>query len=380
MSKRELSVLLLMWAIGAFGAWQFFSYTYAKNNTPEKIIQRTINESIQADLCERIDKDVQLFKNQPKTFQRVSLNAINTESKIALRHLLRSSGVPEDHPLEFTGSGSPYSKCSKNVKMWIGIPSTGSQTASEELQQAGLGGAEFDQSHAANPIEKSSRNKGKLALIIGNSTYRSRPLLNPKNDSDDIASFLIDSGFEVIRVNNASFIEMQEAIKRYSDKLKENDVGLVFYSGHGVEYKGRNYLLPVDVSLSDEEDVPRQTIDASGLVDQVSRAEGKLNIIIIDACRSNFIPAKNRSLSQGLAKMDGLGGTIVAFSTAPGMVAEDGNGRNSPYTKNLIKAMSVPGRKIEDVFKETAKMVEIETIGRQVPWYNSSILVDFSIR
>ena len=132
--------------------------------------------------------------------------------------------------------------------------------------------------------------------------------------------------------------------------------------------------------IVDEDDIPRQAVDASSWVERVSKAERKVNVFVIDACRSNFIPTRQRSVSQGLAKMDGLRGTIVAFSTAPGTVAEDGNERNSPYTKHLLRAMTVPGRKIEDVFKETARKVEIETAGRQIPWYNSSLLVDWSIQ
>lgn len=380
MLKREWAFLLVMWVLGAVGAWQFFSYTYAKNNTPEKIAQRTVNEAIQDDLCERIEKDILQFKDQPKTFRRTSLSVIDTESRLTLRHLLKSKGVPEDYPIEYQGSGSAYSKCTAEVEKWINIPSAGTQLASEELLLAGISASRGSKPEASGIKAGKVEGSGRLALVIGNSAYRNRPLMNAKNDSEDIAAFLSESNFEVISVSDASLTEMQSAIQNFSDKLKRMEVGLVFYSGHGVEYKGRNYLLPVDVNLSDEEDIPRQTIDASALVDRVSRSEGHLNIVIIDACRSNFVRGKTRSLTQGLAKMEGVRGTILAFSTAPGMVAEDGNDRNSPYTKNLLKAMAVPGRKIEDVFKETAKRVEVETVGRQVPWYNSSILVDFSIR
>ena len=139
-------------------------------------------------------------------------------------------------------------------------------------------------------------------------------------------------------------------------------------------------MLPVNFNINDEDEIPRQALDISAIVDRLSKAERKVNIVIIDACRSSFVSSNQRAYSQGLHKMEGARGTILAFSTAPGKVAEDGNGRNSPYTKNLLKSMAVPGRKIEDVFKETARSVEVETVGRQVPWYNSSLLVDFSLK
>lgn len=380
MTKIEWAILMFMWVLGSIGAWQYFQYVDAINNAPEKVVQRTVNKAIQSDLCERIEKDVQQFKDQPKTFRRTSLSSIDSESKMTLRYLLKSKGVPEDYPIIFRGQGSPFADCVGAVKEWLSIPSSGSQLISEELILAGLDGDRKGLRMASDVNTAQQKATGRVALVIGNSAYQNRPLKNARNDAEDIAAFLAKSDFEVITLNDATLSEMQLAIQRYAEKLMHKEVGLVFFAGHGVEFKGRNYLLPVDTNLTDEEDIPRQSIDASSLVERVSRAEGRLNIIIIDACRSNFIPSKSRSLSQGLAKMDGVRGTIVAFSTAPGMVAEDGNDRNSPYTKNLLKAMSVPGRKIEDVFKETAKRVEIETTGRQVPWYNSSILVDFSIQ
>ncbi len=377
-SRKEILLFVVFFLSGALGAWKYFSYLQAVNNTPERVAQRTINKALQEDICDRISSDLKKFKVSPSTFQRTSLRIIDLETKQSQRRLLLSRGVPDDFPLEYRGDGYIVTACLSDAKAWLDIPSAGSQTLEDELASIGLSALK-NSKHGQLQVVDTELTK-RVALVIGNYDYKNRPLKNPKADAEDIRDFLMSSNFDVVFLENGDLYNMQASVAKFTDKLKLSEVGLIYYSGHGVEHKGRNYLLPVNFNINDEDEIPRQALDISELVEKLSKAERKVNIIIIDACRSSFVSSNQRSYSQGLHKMEGARGTILAFSTAPGKVAEDGNGRNSPYTKNLLKSMAVPGRKIEDVFKETAKNVEIETVGRQIPWYNSSLMVDFSLR
>lgn len=377
-SRKEFFLFVAFFLIGALGAWKVFIDTQAAYNTPELIAQRTVNQALQGDICERISRDLKKFKDSPSTFQRASLRIIDLETKQSQRRLLLSRGVPEDFPLEYRGDGYIVNACLSDVKAWLDIPSAGSQSLEDELAAIGLN--EFKSSKTNDVRGVDSEFTKRVALVIGNYDYKNRPLKNPKADAEDMRDMLESTNFDVVFLENGDLLGMQASVAKFTEKLKLSEVGLIYYSGHGIEHKGRNYLLPVSFNINDEDEIPRQALDVSEIVDKLSKAERKVNIVIIDACRSSFVSANQRGYSQGLHKMEGARGTILAFSTAPGKVAEDGNGRNSPYTKNLLRSMAVPGRRIEDVFKDVAKNVEIETVGRQVPWYNSSLLVDFSLK
>ena len=221
----------------------------------------------------------------------------------------------------------------------------------------------------------------RLALVIGNSQYEhTQPLANPENDAKLMASTLRRQGFDVLEHTNLGFKAMKRAIRAYTTKLEasgKETVGLIFYAGHGVQVNGRNYLLPTDAQISKEGDVEIESISTQGLLSGVQIAGNRLNIIILDACRNNPYRGVFRSVSRGFARMDAPVGSLVAFSTAPGMVAADGTGANSPYTAALASAMAEPGLKIEDVFKRVRATVYAETAGQQVPWESSSIFGDF---
>lgn len=379
-SKKEFFLFLLCFIAGTVVTWQGWQYVYATNNTQVKVAQRIVNQSMQDDLCHRIEGDLERFKEAPATFRRTSLRIIELETRQFLRKTLIAEGIPPDFPIEYKGSDSGFGKCLSEAKKWVHIPSAGQEELAHEMARIDPKQRSEAMSQASLKSGANTDLKNRIALIIGNYDYRNRPLKNPKADAEDMRDFLQTADFDVIYVANGRLEEMRSRVEDFTARLSHSDVGLIYYSGHGVEYRGRNYLLPVDTNIQQEGEIPRQAIDISSVVESLNKLERKVNIVIIDACRSNFIPSSVRSASVGLRKMDGVRGTILAFSTAPGQVAEDGNGRNSPYTKHLLKSMSVPGKKIEDVFKETARQVEVETVGRQVPWYNSSLLVDFSLK
>jgi Skp family chaperone for outer membrane proteins len=221
----------------------------------------------------------------------------------------------------------------------------------------------------------------RIALVIGNATYKVNPLKNPVNDSTDMARSLRSVGFDVIEANNTTLTQMREVTRRFADKLGNSDVGLVYYSGHGVEVKGKNYLIPVNADIKREYEVVDQAFDASQFLEMMDNIRGpnnkRVNILIVDACRNNELQKSWRSTNNGLARMDAPGGTFISFATAPGRVAADGVGRNSPYTKHLLQALKQPNVPIEQVFKVVRRNVMEETKGEQIPWENSSLVGDF---
>jgi hypothetical protein len=217
----------------------------------------------------------------------------------------------------------------------------------------------------------------RIALVIGNSNYAYSRLTNPINDAQDVSNILKKSGFEVIDQRNATLAEMVKSIRDFGDKLLGADVGLVYYSGHGVESKGHNYLIPVNATMAREDELAYQAVDANQILEKMNTAQKSVNILILDSCRDNPFTRSFRSTSRGLAQMDAPMGTFVAFSTSPGKTAADGEGRNSPFTKNLVQAISKSNSTIETVFKEVRKKVVEETKGQQVPWESSSLIGDF---
>ena len=224
-------------------------------------------------------------------------------------------------------------------------------------------------------------NQGRrVALVIGNALYSSVPqLINPTNDAREVTRALQATGFEVIRLENADLRQMQDAVRSFGNKLGKNDVGLFYFSGHGVQVKGKNYLIPVRENIKKSFEVPSSAIDADLILATMENAKNNLNIMILDACRSPF-PGEARSLSRGLATLDAAKGTLIAYATAPGKEALDGQGSNSPYTKHLVRALQQKGLPIEQVFKQVRIAVVEETKGNQVPWENSSIMGDFYFR
>ena len=220
----------------------------------------------------------------------------------------------------------------------------------------------------------------RLALVIGNSNYASQKLENPQHDARLMAQTLESRGFDVDLRIDANSRELERAIVEFGRKLGNSTpdtVGLFYYAGHGVQAGGENYLVPVDANIQDELDLQIEAVPASTMLKGLELAGNRLNIVILDACRNNPFRASTRSGAAGLARMDAPSGTLIAYSTAPGRVAVDGNGRYSPYTRALAGAMQDQGVTVEEVFKRVRINVMDQTNGRQVPWESSSLTGDF---
>jgi formylglycine-generating enzyme required for sulfatase activity len=220
----------------------------------------------------------------------------------------------------------------------------------------------------------------RIALVIGNSDYSSGPLPNPANDAKMIAETLNNLGFEVIARRNADQNTMKRAIQEFGARLEKAGpaaVGLFYYAGHGVQLNGRNYLIPTTAQIEREGDVEIEAVSADWVIEQMRYARNRLNIVILDACRNNPFTRSMRSVDHGLATMDAPAGILIAYSTAPGAVAADGSGRNSPYTEALSRAMRDLHEPVEQIFKHVRVGVMSATSGKQVPWESSSLTGDF---
>ena len=217
----------------------------------------------------------------------------------------------------------------------------------------------------------------RYALVIGNSSYQSAPLKNPINDAEDIAVNLRQLDFKVILKKNADQRTMEDTIRYFGKQLRNGGVGIFYFAGHGIQVGSRNYLIPIDARIESESDVKYESVDAGRVLGKMEDAGNRLNIVILDACRSNPFARSFRTNQRGLARMDAPAGSLIAYATAPGDVAADGPGRNGLFTKYLIKHMMSPDLPVEQMLKRIRIDVSRETKGQQIPWESSSLMGDF---
>ena len=220
-------------------------------------------------------------------------------------------------------------------------------------------------------------NASRVALVIGNSAYKDSPLINPVNDAADMAKALADAGFMVTLKQNANTRDMRQAIRDFGTDLRRAQVGLFYFAGHGIQVKGGNYLVPVGADIQNEADAEDLSIDAGFVLRTMEDAQVRVSIVVLDACRNNPFARSFRSASRGLAQMTAATGSLVAFATAPGSVAADGNGRNGIYTKHLLASLREADTDILKVFQRTRARVVKETGGKQTPWESTSLVGDF---
>jgi hypothetical protein len=219
--------------------------------------------------------------------------------------------------------------------------------------------------------------QARSALVIGNNAYSFAPLLNPTNDAADVTRTLREAGFSVTTLIDADRQTMLDAVAQFSARLKSaGGVGLLFFAGHGVQVAGENYLLPIGDGIKDASELAAKAVSASAMVNAMAMSGNELNIIILDACRDNPLTG----VTSGLSRIDSSASLFVSYSTSPGAVALDGEGRNSPYAKHLTLALATPNLNLEETFKKTLKGVYQETSGQQTPWLSSSFFGDFVFR
>jgi hypothetical protein len=222
----------------------------------------------------------------------------------------------------------------------------------------------------------------RVALVIGNSEYREAPLRNALNDGRDMADALRVLGFAVISGENLERRAMEDKIITFGEQLREEDVGLFYFAGHGMQVSGVNYLVPIQAQITKEQYISSEAVPLTRVLQAMERAGNKTNIIILDACRNNpfvgsFRSGSFRSVTRGLAPVLAPRGMLIAYATDPGDVAADGDGRNGLYTETLLQYIRNPDLEIMEVFKWVGRTVSGKSAGKQVPWVNTSLYEDF---
>lgn len=229
-----------------------------------------------------------------------------------------------------------------------------------------------------NPSLELAGALARTALVIGNGSYREGPLKNPVNDAKDVTRALTNLGFEVTELADASQKGMKQAIRDFGRRLEQRKgAALFYYSGHGVQANGRNYLIPVDAQIDSEQAVDIEAVTADSVLAVMDAAQTQINFVFLDACRNNPFARSFRSPTQGLAYMDAPSGTLIAYATAPGRTASDGTARNGTYTEALLNHIADPSLSVSQMLMRVGVDVEAKTERQQVPWHAQSLRGEF---
>ena len=232
-----------------------------------------------------------------------------------------------------------------------------------------------------NPAHAAKR----VALVIGNSAYEYAPALkNPRNDAEAISAVLTRLGFDVVEGFDLVHLEFARTVGQFRKKLKDAQVALFFYAGHGLQVNGLNYLAPVDAKLEYEDSLEYEAVTLKAILRLMER-EAPTNIVFLDSCRNNPLArnlargmgTRSVAIGQGMARVETGIGTMIAFATQPGNVVLDGNSDNSPFTRALISHMATPGLDIANLMRRVRLDVLEQTNRKQVPWNHSSLTGPF---
>jgi hypothetical protein len=230
-------------------------------------------------------------------------------------------------------------------------------------------------------VQRGDPNRLQKALVIGNSEYDYSRLHNPVNDAIAMTDTLVNMGFYVTRATNLNHQKMKDAVQAFEKSLSDTqvDVALFFFSGHGVQIKGQNFLLPVDnKDIRGEADLKRNAVLAQNVLAGMKKANKGMNIFVLEASRNNPYRGSEKNTVRGLARIVPPIGTLIAFAAAPGQPALDSEGLNGLYTTHLLKALkNAQHKRIEDVFMEIRNPVVAESGGGQEPWYQASLKEPF---
>lgn len=252
-------------------------------------------------------------------------------------------------------------------------------TSVEKKESSEITDVSYKQQISPSTLKASTERR--VALVIGNAGYKyTSPLRNPLNDARDMVKVLHDLNFDTIEVSNGSKRQMIDAIETFGERLQHAQVGLFYFSGHGVQYHGRNYLIPVEAKITHATDLEHDSVDVTRVLGRMDHASTALNIVILDACRNN--PYRNligfrSDGDRGLAQISGVRSSLIAYATQPDNVAEDGTGLNGTYTKHLLEYLKRPGLSLPDLFSQVGRSVSQETNGKQQPWVSFSSLPHF---
>lgn len=219
----------------------------------------------------------------------------------------------------------------------------------------------------------------RVALVVGNSEYGTiGRLANAVNDARAMERLLRDElGFEVQVSLDADAAAFQAAMTAFGRAAKDADVALFFYSGHGVELEGANYMLPVRADIQSDIDLVSQGYRLDRVVELMVRAGAKIKIVLVDACRNNPLPSVSTRGARGLQPLYAPNiDTLIAFATEPGKVAYDGDGKNSPFTEGPIAYLGKPDLALDTTLRRVRNAVYTATRQRQFPWWDDMFLTE----
>jgi formylglycine-generating enzyme required for sulfatase activity len=228
---------------------------------------------------------------------------------------------------------------------------------------------------ASAPPDEVASSEHRVALVIGNASY-TRPgekLVNPCRDAKAVADLLRTRlRFEVIVECDLDRKGINDTIQQFVRRLQPKGVALFYYSGHGVEVGGQNYLLPIGHDARTQSDVDIEGYPLQKVIEALDSAGSTLNVVLLDACRDSPLPAGSKGASRGLAQVNSEAGTIVGFATRAGATAADGQGMHSPYTQALLDVLPKPGLAVPDMLNEVGLRTMAATASRQQPWLSQS--------
>jgi hypothetical protein len=225
----------------------------------------------------------------------------------------------------------------------------------------------------------------RVALVVGVAEYKHAPrLANTANDAKAISSALEQVGFQVEILQDPDRAALETAIRRFGQRAQGADASLFYYAGHALEVSGRNWLLPAPADIQTAYDLRFEAFDLDSIIEQVS-GRSRVSLFFLDACRDNPFRARlstgtRELVSRGLGRADATAGTLIAFAAAPGRVALDGTGSNSPFTAALVSQLQRSGVELRRILAEVRRQVREATDGKQLPWENSALEGDFFFR
>jgi uncharacterized caspase-like protein len=225
---------------------------------------------------------------------------------------------------------------------------------------------------------------GRYALVIGNSSYtHAEPLVNSASDAAAMAEALEALGFTVFKGVDLTGERFAGLIDEFEEAASDADTVVFYYAGHGFELNGINHLAPIDAVLRDRSRINAETLALSDIVERI-RHRARQTIAFLDTCRNDPLPPGLRNdQSEAMAELDigaqlDIGnGTFIAFATQPGGVSFDGTGGGSPFTEALLTHIAKPGQSLSELMSQVRNDVSTRTLGRQVPWDQSSLRAPF---
>ena len=210
----------------------------------------------------------------------------------------------------------------------------------------------------------------RVALVIGNNAYPTEPLKNAVNDARAVQKTLQDLGFKVVYRPNADITAMRSAAVDFTRMLDGATAAVFYYAGHGIQYRDKNFLVPIDAKLTSEAEIVFNALEVGQILERMEDAKVKYKFIILDACRNN--PFRDVFATSGLAKISRVPpGTIISYAAAAGAVAQDGDGDNGLYTKHLLDEIRNPANQATLVFQNVSSLVGQESGGKQFPEFQS---------